>query len=559
MEAKAVETQSANYEKIEVAEALVRILEENNVEVVFGIPGAAVLPIYKHLAKSSIKHITTRHEEGAIHAADGHARSSGKIGVCLTTSGPAATNLITGLYTAYADSIPLIAITGEVESWKLETDAFQEVKIVEIAKSVTKASFLVLSPERAPQIFQRAFIIAKSGRPGPVLIDIPLDVQKAITHYHQISSFELKGRRPSGEKEIIKMAVEMISSSRRPIVLVGHGVILSTATQQIVKLAEKLKAPIVTTNMAKGAIPPNHPLYIGNVGTQCHSLRGNHVFKHADLVIAVGCRFSDRHTGEVSVYTKGKKFLQVDVDPKEIGKNFSIDLGVVSDAKEFLDEILRVLPERKRIWHSEILDEIEEPNSYPKKLFEIISETLPKDTIFTLGCGLNQIWAGQFLKVHGERSYILSGGAGTLGFEIPAAVGAKAANPEKTVVSIVGDGGILFMGMEIATSVKYNLPIIILLLNNRHLGLIRQSQIYLYGYEYEVNLELDGRSVDFKNFARAFGAEHIKVEDLKELKEVLRKVWKLEKTVIIEVQISPDEFASMGTNIENIKEFSTEN
>ncbi|MBC7109454.1 MAG: thiamine pyrophosphate-binding protein [Archaeoglobi archaeon] len=539
------------WKEIEVAEAVIRILEEEGIRHIFGIPGAAVLPIYKHLERSSIKHILTRHEEGAVHAADGYARATGEIGVCITTSGPAATNLVTGLYTAYMDSSPVVAITGQVESWKLGTGAFQEVNITEIVKEVTKESFLITSPEKAPQIIRKALKIAKSGRPGPVLIDIPLDVQKALTRYINSTSFEIKGVNVECG-EIFSSIIKMIENSRKPVIVAGHGVLISGASKELIELAERLEVPVVTTNMAKGIIPPDHPLYAGNVGTQCYSKFGNEVFSKSDLVIAIGCRFSDRHTGNLSSYLKGRRFIHVDIDEREIGKIFTPDIGVVSDARDFIVELLRVLPRnlKKNFSVPEEILRRKEEKSEISKIYESISRNLPENTIFTLGCGLNQIWAGQFLEVRGERNYILSGGAGTLGFEIPAAVGAKAGRKDATVVSIVGDGGILFMGVEIATSVRYNLPILIILLNNGRLGLIRQSQRDFYGYEYEVDLHLNGSdSVDFESFARAFHADYFRAESSEELGDLLRRIIPLKKTTIVEIKVPEDERAVMSSEV----------
>jgi len=331
--------------RMQAAEAMVKILEDEGVEVIFGIPGAAILPFYSALRKSKIKHYLARHEEGASHAADGYARASGKVGVCVGTSGPAGTNMVTGLYAAQVDSIPIIAITGQNVTAQLGKEAFQAVDIAEIVKPITKKSYCVKEPSQLPAITREAFRIAREGRPGPVLIDLPLDVQKREIEYDPDTDSPLKVAKPAPDERKIKRALEMLLEAERPLLLLGGGVIIADACDEFVELAEYLALPVVTTLMGKSGIPADHPLYAGQVGTSCNTPYGNKFFLESDLILGVGCRFSDRHTGALDVYTKGRKFIHIDIEPTQIGRIIPTDLGIVADAKLALRALLAMARE----------------------------------------------------------------------------------------------------------------------------------------------------------------------------------------------------------------------
>ncbi|MCR4427619.1 MAG: thiamine pyrophosphate-binding protein, partial [Firmicutes bacterium] len=473
------------------AEVAVKILESEGVDVAFGIPGAGINPFYKYLGQSNqIKHYIARHEEGAAHAAIGYARASGKMACCVATSGPAATNFVTGLYTAQIDSIPIVAITGQNVRAQLGKESFQCVDIATIARPVVKGSWCITEPARLPGIMREAFRIARQGRPGPILIDLPLDVQMEEIDYDPDLDAPLAWENPKPDPKKIERAIEMILASQSPVILLGGGVILSGATEELRQFAEYLSIPVVTTYMGKGGMSPDHPLYCGQVGIQCNTPFGNRAFLQSDLVLGVGCRFSDRHTGGLATYTRGRKFIHVDVEPTQIGRIIPADLGIVSDAKLALEALLEAARERtaKREaagWVADIPTLREESARFldydgwpikPQRLFAEINRFFDDDAIFTVGCGLVQIWSGQFQKISKPGRYLQSGGAGTLGYEVPAAVGAKIAKPEATVCSIVGDGGFSFRGEELAMACHYGIPIVVVVLNNGYLSLIRQNQ-----------------------------------------------------------------------------------
>ena len=552
------------------AEALVKILEDEGVEVIYGIPGASILPFYSALQKSAkIKHYLARHEEGASHAADGYARASGKVGICVGTSGPAGTNMVTGLYTAKVDSIPLIAITGQVITSQLGKEAFQAADITDIVKPVTKKCYLVREASQLPGIIREAFRIAKENRPGPVLIDLPLDVQKCEIEYHPTIDSTLEVAKPVPDKRKIKQALDMVLAAEKPIMLLGGGVIIANACDDFIRLAEYLSIPVVTTLMGKGGIPDNHPLYAGQVGTSCNTIFGNKIFLESDLVLGIGCRFSDRHTGALDVYTKDRKFIHIEIEPTQIGRIFPADLGIIADAKLALEMLLdmakeltppRALTERvasileQRAQNQRRLDFDHVPIE-PQRVFKEINEFFEEDTIFVTCIGLNQIWSSQFQRVFKPRHYLIPGGAGPLGWDLPAAIGAKVAHPEKTVVNIVGDYGIGFCGEEMAMAVMYQLPIIVIIINNGYLGLIRQQEKYLYNMNYEVNAWYGDTLVDFVKFAEAYGAYGQRVELPKEIKPALQRALDANCPSIIEVIVDRETDASMGTSLDTIVEY----
>lgn len=553
---------------MQAAEAMVKILEDEGVEVIFGIPGAGILPFYSALRKSKIRHFLARHEEGASHTADGYARASGKVGVCVGTSGPAGTNMVTGLYTAQVDSIPLIAITGQAVTAQLGKEAFQAVEIVEIVKPVTKKSYCVKEAGRLPSITREAFHIAREGRPGPVLIDLPLDVQRQEIEYDSGTDSSLEIHKPAPDRRKIRKALEMMLSAEKPLMLLGGGVIRADACDEFVALAEYLSIPVVTSLMGKGSIAADHPLYAGQVGTSCNTIEGNRTFLDSDLVLGIGCRFSDRHTGALDVYTKGRKFIHIDIEPTQIGRIIPADLGIVSDAGLGLQALLeaaremtgprepagRVLsiPEQREKYQRRL--DFDQVPIKPHRVFKEINEFFDEDTIFVTCIGLNQIWSSQFQRVFRPRHYLIPGGAGPLGWDLPAAIGAKVAHPDKVVVDIVGDYGIGFCGEELAMAVMYQIPLIIIVINNGYLSLIRQQEKYLYDMNFEVNTWYDGMYVDFVKFAEAYGAYGQRVEQPEEIKPALQKALEANWPSVIEVIVDRETDASMGTSLDKIVE-----
>ena len=556
--------------RMKAAEAMVKVLEDEGVEVIFGIPGAGILPFYSALRKSGkIKHYLARHEEGASHSADGYARASGKVGICVGTSGPAGTNMVTGLYTAQVDSIPMIAITGQAVTGQLGKEAFQAVDIAEIVKPVTKKSYCVREADQLPYVTREAFRIAREGRPGPVLIDLPLDVQRREIEYDPDSDSPLEIWRPSPDKKKIRKALEMMLQAKNPIMLLGGGVLLADACNEFVQLAEYLSIPVVTTLMGKGGIAADHPLYVGQAGTSCNTPYGNKIFLESDLVLAIGCRFSDRHTGTLDVYTQGKKFIHIDIEPTQIGRIIPADLGIVADAKLALQALLEaarsVLPTRKPTEREKGIPQLrpqlerrldfDDVPIKPQRVFKEINEFFDGDTIFVTCIGLYQIWSSQFQKIFKPRHYILPGGAGPLGWDLPAAIGAKIANPEKTVVSIAGDYDMGFCGEEMAMAVMYNIPLTIVVLNNGYLSLIRQQEKYIYDMNYEVNTWYGETLVDFVKFAETYGAYGQRVEKPTEIKAALKRAVESKRPSLVEIMVDRETDASMGPSLDKVVEY----
>ncbi len=551
-------------------EAMVKIMEDEGVEVIFGIPGAGILPFYSALRKSTrIKHYLARHEEGASHAADGYARASGKVGICVGTSGPAGTNMVTGLYTAQVDSIPIIAITGQHVTAQLGKEAFQAVDIAEIVKPVTKKSYCVKEANQLPFITREAFRIAKEGRPGPVLIDLPLDIQRREIEYDPSIDPALEILKPAPDTRKIRRALEMILEAEKPLMLLGGGVIIANACSEFVKLAEYLSIPVVTSLMGKGGIAANHPLYAGQVGTSCNTLYGNKIFLESDLVLGVGCRFSDRHTGTLDVYTKGRKFIHIDIEPTQIGRIIPADLGIVADAKLALPALLEMAEKmtqprepgervnaipKMRLQYERRLDFDQIPIK-PQRVFKEINEFFDEDTIFVTCIGLNQIWSSQFQRIFKPRHYLLPGGAGPLGWDLPAAIGAKVARPEKLVVNIVGDYGLGFCGEEMALAVMYDIPIIVIVINNGYLSLIRQQEKHVYDMNFEVSTWYNGTMMDFVKFAETYGAYGQRVKEPAEIKPALNRAVASNRPSIVEIIVERETDASMGASLDKIVEY----
>jgi tartronate-semialdehyde synthase len=565
--------------KMNVMDAVVKVMESEGVDVVFGVPGAAILPLYAALAKSqTIRHVSVRHEEGGTHAADGYARVTGKVGVNIGTSGPAGTNMITGLYTCLADSIPMICITGQAPTNVLHKEAFQAVDIVEIAKPVTKWAVQVKETAQLPWVFRQAFRIAQEGRPGPVLIDLPLNVQKGPeVDWDPDWDLALSFQKPSPNPAAIGQAIDMLLAAERPMIMPGGGVILANASEQLVELAEYLQVPVTPTYMGKGAIREDHPLYAGIVGIQTSQRYANQLFLESDFVLAIGARFADRHTGDLNVYRGDRKFVHVDIEPYQIGRVFPPDLGIVSDAGLALDAMLGVTreatparepgewTERVTELRSTMLRKMDFDNVpvKPQRVYKEINEYFDEDTVFLTAIGLYQIFSGQFQKTYKPRHYICCGQAGPLGWEVPACIGAKLGAPEKLIVGIVGDYSFEFLMEEIAVAVQYRVPFVLVMLNNGYMGLIRQGEKYGYGdLDFEVSLAYDGPGaygMDHVAVMEAMGATGRRVTEPGDIASALD--WAIaasrEKGVpaLVEIITERDTDAAMGVAIDAINEY----
>lgn len=572
-----------NMTRIPATDAAVQVMIDEGVEVVFGIPGAAILPLYQSILKSGkIRHYTVRHEEGGTHAADGYARATGKVGVMLGTSGPAGTNMITGLYTATADSIPLICITGQAQLHLLHKEAFQAVDIVSCAEPVTKWSLMVKEPAQIPWVFREAFRIAQDGRPGAVLIDLPVDVQRGYVDYDVTLDAPLARTKPVPPPTAIDCAFAMLMEAERPLLMLGGGVISAEATEELRALAEHLQIPVTITLMGKGGFPEDHPLFAGMAGTQTQTRYGNQIFLESDLVLAVGARFAERHTGDLGVYRGERKFIQIDIEPGQIGRVFPPELGIVSDAKLALQGLLdraRSMPTRQpTAWTARVAklrNSLERRMDFdsvpikPPRVFKEINEYFDRDTIFVTAIGLYQIWSGQFQQVYHPRHYLVCGQAGPLGWEISACTGAKLGQPDKLVVGIVGDYSFQFLMQEVAVAAQYRIPFVLVMLNNAYLGLIRQSEL-AYDMNYAVDISYTEHNADGELSHMELGVDHVKVmeamgglgrrvdrpEDIRPALEwATRESEARRLPVLVEVMIEREANAAMGPALNAIKEF----
>ncbi|AHY46597.1 glyoxylate carboligase [Rubrobacter radiotolerans] len=562
-----------------VMDAVVKVMEDEGVEVVFGVPGAAILPLYKALSKSEkIKHYSVRHEEGGTHAADGYTRVTGKVGINLGTSGPAGTNMITGLYTCQADSIPQICITGQAPTTVLHKEAFQAVDIVEIAKPVTKWAVQVKEPAQLVWTFREAFRVAQEGRPGPVLIDLPLDVQKAEVEvdFDPTRGGPLHFEKPAPNPNAIRQVVEMILAAERPVLMPGGGAILADASEDLIELAEYLQIPVSPTYMGKGIIPEDHPLYMGVVGLQTSQRYANALFLESDLVVGIGNRWAERHTGDLDVYCKDRKFVHIDIDPRQLGRVFRPDLAVVSDAKLALREMSRVAREMTDEREAgEWVERVDELRSTllrktdfsdvpvkPQRVYREINEYFDRDTIFVTAIGLYQIFGGQFQKTYKPRHYLCCGQAGPLGWEVPACIGVKLGRPENTVVGVVGDYSFQFLMEEIAVAVQYRIPYVLVMLNNAYMGLIRQGELN-YDMNYAVDLAYEGPDSEYgiDNVAvmEAMGALGRRVHEPDDLQDAfdwaVRTSEERRVPVLVEVMCERETNAAMGLSIDRINEY----
>lgn len=534
--------------KLTGAEIVIQCLREQGVDTVFGYPGGAILNIYDALYKhqDEITHILTSHEQGASHAADGYARSTGKVGVCLATSGPGATNLVTGIATAYMDSVPVVAITCNVGTKLLGKDSFQEIDITGVTMPITKYNFIVKDVGRLAQVIRRAFTIAQTGRPGPVLIDITKDVTEAQCDYEYQAPAEIVRQTDTITEEDMDRAVEMIRNSRKPFIFVGGGAVIAGASEELVAFAHKIQAPVADSLMGKGAFDGKDELYTGMVGM--HGTKtSNFGITECDLLIVVGARFSDRVTGNASKFAKNAKILQIDVDRAEINKNIRVTASIVGDAKTILRKLnARLDPVNHDEWiaHIERMKDMY-PLRYDKRLLtgpyiiQTIDELTPDDAIIVTEVGQHQMWAAQYYNFRKPRTFITSGGLGTMGFGLGASIGTKIGNPDRVVVNIAGDGCFRMNMNEIATAVRHNIPVIEVVVNNHVLGMVRQWQDLFYDERYSATVLRD--KVDFVKLAEAMGAEGIRAESQDEFREAFAKALTLNRPVVIDCQIDSDD------------------
>jgi acetolactate synthase I/II/III large subunit len=535
------------------AQALIESLKKEGVKHVFGYPGGTVLPIYDVLFKEKeIKHILPRHEQGAAHAADGYARTTGKVGVCIATSGPGATNLITGIATAFMDSIPIVAITGQVGTPLLGRDSFQEADVLGITQPITKHNYLVKDVEDIPRIVKEAFHIASTGRPGPVVIDIAKDAQTKTLNYKYPDKVNLPGYNPElkGNPPQLKAAAKMIAMSKKPVIYAGGGVIASGAAKELKAFAEKLNIPVTTTLMGLGAFPEDHKLALKMLGMH-GTAYANYAIQEADLLIAIGARFDDRITGHLPTFAPKAKHIHIDIDPAEIGKNIRADVPVVGDVKQTLKDLNALIPEKKER-HLAWLKQVEEwkkkyPLSYkkdnqlrPQYVIETLREVVGDDALIVTDVGQHQMWTAQYFNFTKPRTFASSGGLGTMGYGFPAAIGVQFGNPKKVVCAICGDGGFQMNIQELATAVTHKLPIKIIILNNCFLGMVRQWQELLYDKRYSsTNL---CNNPDLVKVAQAFGAEAVRITNKSDVKKVLQDAMKIkDKPILLDFMVTKEE------------------
>ena len=539
-------------------EAIIESLKNMGVKTIFGYPGGQTIPFYDMLYDSDIEHILVRHEQCAAHAADGFARASGRVGVCLATSGPGATNLVTGIGTAYMDSSPIIAITGQVPTHLIGNDAFQEADIIGITMPIVKHSFQPKDPDLIPSMIKTSFEIASSGRPGPVLIDVPKEVQEGELTEFKDDLIETPGYNPTikGNIRQIKKARDLIKQAKKPMILAGAGVIISNACCELKNLAETINAPVMTSLLGKGAFDETSDLALGMLGMHGKKVSNDYI-NESDLLIAIGVRFSDRTTGRLDSFVPDTKVIHIDIDPAEIGKNVEVDLPIVGDARNVLTSLNKVLndyvaSDEVNKWTDMIKQRKQEllPRvSYddvplkPQTVIKEISEVLTPESILTTDVGQNQMWAAHFFDTQKPRKFISSGGLGTMGFGFPAAIGAKVACPENPVISLSGDGGFLMVCQELATVREYDLPVVAIVLENRTLGMVYQWQSLLYNERHSQTLL--GNSPDFVKLAESFGVNGVRITKPGETKEALSSAIKDNEPILLNVVIDSEEALPM--------------
>lgn len=575
--------------KMRAIDAAVLVMEKEGVTQAFGVPGAAINPLYSALRKQgTISHILARHVEGASHMAEGYTRAmSGNIGVCIGTSGPAGTDMITGLYSAQADSIPILCITGQAPRARLHKEDFQAIDITSIAKPVTKWATTVLEPAQVPRAFQQAFHLMRSGRPGPVLIDLPFDVQVAEIEFDADTYSPLPVYKPAATRAQVEKALDMLQAAEKPLIVAGGGIINADASELLVEFAELTGVPVIPTLMGWGTIPDDHPLMAGMCGLQTSHRYGNATMLASDFVLGIGNRWANRHTGSVDVYTKGRKFVHVDIEPTQIGRVFAPDYGIVSDAKAALALFVEVARERKAAralkdraaWAGECLQRkrtMQRKTNFdhvpmkPQRVYQCMNRAFDKDTCYVSTIGLSQIAGAQFLHVYKPRNWINCGQAGPLGWTVPAALGVRAADPTRRIVALSGDYDFQFLIEEMAVGAQFKLPYIHIVVNNSYLGLIRQSQRG-FDMDYCVQLAFDninmseeamperGYGVDHVKVVEGLGCKAIRVHKQEELRPAIQQAeaWmkEFQVPVMVEVILERVTNIAMGTEIDNIVEF----
>ncbi|MCL4542293.1 MAG: biosynthetic-type acetolactate synthase large subunit [Deltaproteobacteria bacterium] len=539
---------------------IIESLIKEGVDTIFGYPGGAVLNIYDELFnyKDKIRHVLVRHEQGATHAADGYARASGKVGVVLVTSGPGATNTVTGIATAYMDSVPLVIFTGQVPTNLIGNDAFQEADTVGITRPCTKHNYLVKDIKDLARTIKEAFYIASTGRPGPVLIDIPKDITSSVYEFDYPEGVELKGYSPTyfGHHMQLSKVVKELLNAKRPLLYIGGGVIISNASPELKELAELIDLPVTSTLMGLGGFPSEHPLFFGMLGMH-GTYAANMAISNADFIIAIGARFDDRVTGKVEEFGRNAKFVHIDIDPSSIGKNVKIEIPVVGDVKAVLNSILEMLSTKSEEisstrhnrlkWLEDInIWKYEHPLSYkmndiikPQYVIEKIYELTGGSAIISTEVGQNQMWTAQFYKFNSPRTFLTSGGLGTMGYGFPAAIGAQIACPERMVFDIAGDGSIQMNIQELATAVQYNLPVKVAIINNSFLGMIRQWQELFYEKRYSFSQM--NANPDFVKLAEAYGAVGLRATKPDEVEDVIKKALSIKKPVMMDFVVAKEE------------------
>jgi tartronate-semialdehyde synthase len=567
------------------AAAAVRVLELEGITAAFGIPGAAINPLYAALrTRNSIRHVLARHVEAASHMAEGYTRASaGNIGVCIGTSGPAGTDMITGLYSAWGDSIPILCITGQAPRAKLHKEDFQAVDIEAIAKPVSKWAVTVREPALVPRVFQQAFHVMRSGRPGPVLIDLPFDVQTAEISFDAETYASLPVYKPRATRAQAEKALEMLNEAERPLIVAGGGIINADACDVLVRFAEMTGIPVIPTLMGWGTIPDDHPLMVGMVGLQTAHRYGNANLLASDFVFGIGNRWANRHTGSIETYTRGRKFVHIDIEPTQIGRVFEPDYGIVSDARVALEQLVEIAIEWQRTarlkdrsaWVEECRERkrtmlrrthFDDVPVKPQRVYEEMNRAFGRETCYVSTIGLSQIAGGQFLHVFRPRNWINCGQAGPLGWTIPAALGVRAADPERSIVALSGDYDFQFLSEELAVGAQFNLPYIHVVVNNSYLGLIRQAQ-RAFKMDYAVQLsfeninapELNGYGVDHVALAKSLGCKALRVfrpdDILPALEEAKKLTARHQVPVVVEIILERITNIAMGTDIDNITEF----
>jgi acetolactate synthase-1/2/3 large subunit len=539
------------------SQIIIECLKKEGVDTLFNYPGGVVLPLFDELQDAPFHQFLVRHEQAAVHAADGYARATGKVGVAVVTSGPGATNTVTGIATAFMDSIPLIILTGQVSTPLIGNDAFQEVDIIGITRPCTKHNYLVKDVKDLAKTLKEAFYLARSGRPGPILVDLPKDVLVNPTEFKYPEKISIRGYQPTyeGHPGQIQRAVNLIMKSKRPILYAGGGIISSNASKELTLLAERLGIPVTMTLMGLGGFPGNHSLSLGMLGMH-GTYRANMAVMESDLLIAVGARFDDRVTGKLESFAPQARIIHIDIDPTSISKNVRVDLPIVGDCKRVLSKILSFLGGEETDsfkgsldkWHQQIEQwkathnmnyqqgEMIKPQYVVEKIFELTNG----EAIITTEVGQNQMWAAQYYQFIKPRTLLTSGGLGTMGYGFPAAIGAQAAFPNKLIIDIAGDGSFQMNSQELATAVQYQLPVKVAILNNGYLGMIRQWQEFFYGKRY-ASSSLEGISPDFVKLAEAYGAVGLKATKPDEVIPTLKKAFSISKPVIIDFVVDPEE------------------